>query len=454
MTETSSTPENGHGQDPNFEKELQDRLEQQRRKVEALSKSSAGLKGTSLERVPGPVHMPEDHSRSIWGLAAIAGLLVLAFIGFNVWSAYSQPKKPATAFQVTVYQTFTSSSLEEKALEQIIQNYEKENPDVTVNALEVPFAQGFIKWETEMSTGSGPDVIIYTNDRLSSEAQGGMLLPLDDAFQSTLKNISPAALQGMSVDGKLYGTPLFFQSEGLYYRTQAIDTPPKTTDELLAMVRSGKKLVLLEDSQSLYGFLSAFGAGVDASAACTGGEQAYAAAAQYLLDLKNAGALVDNDYAIATSQFTEGKADMIVDGPWMLTTYENALNGLVGVVPIPSGTSQSRALMNMWGAYINASTKNRQQAEKFVSYLAEEAAQKTFADIALEPPVNTTVQPVNQSVATFMQIGAAAEPPLPVNWFGGYQDLANSMFMNVLERGKSPAGEAKNMCETLTKVGK
>ena len=176
-------------------------------------------------------------------------------------AAPAQPTAaPAAAkAEVTLWHAYGTGSTEEKALTQILDAYKAANPDVTLNVLQIPFDQVFNKWETEVAAGGGPDMFTAPNDNLGKEVDAGLLLDITDKLKGKTDGVAQIALDGLTVGGKLYAVPGIIKAVALYYNKSTIPTPPATTADLLALVKSGKKLVLNQSGYHNFGFFQAMG---------------------------------------------------------------------------------------------------------------------------------------------------------------------------------------------------
>ena len=196
--------------------------------------------------------------------------------------------------EVTLWNAYQTGSAEETTLAELIKNAQAANPDAKINVLQIPFDEIFNKYQTEVAAGGGPDMFVAPNDDLGNWVRSDMVMALDDKLAGKLDAVSQTGVDGMKVDGKLYGVPESAKAVALYYNKSMVDNPPKTTDELLQMVKDGKKLQLFLGAYHMFGLTGAFGGKLmDENGKCIADQGGWAEAMQYVLDLKKAGAIVD-----------------------------------------------------------------------------------------------------------------------------------------------------------------
>src|SRR5437667_8704134 len=94
-------------------------------------------------------------------------------------------------------------------------------------------------------------------------------MSLDGKLAGKLSNVAQLGVDGLKVDGKLYGVPMLFKAVALYYNKDKVSTPPKTTDELMTMLKAAKTLVRNENAYHMFGWSTAFrGNLMDSSGNC------------------------------------------------------------------------------------------------------------------------------------------------------------------------------------------
>jgi multiple sugar transport system substrate-binding protein len=126
--------------------------------------------------------------------------------------------------------------------EELIDRFEKENPDIKVNYVGLPNSSYLQKVQNALATGEIPDVLLIGNDIASLIAQKA-LVPVDDAFKEsglteTIDKSMVETERGNAADRKLYKAPLTALSDVIWYRkdwlAEAGIAEPKTYDEFFA----------------------------------------------------------------------------------------------------------------------------------------------------------------------------------------------------------------------------
>jgi arabinogalactan oligomer/maltooligosaccharide transport system substrate-binding protein len=363
---------------------------------------------------------------------------------------------PEVTGEVTIWNAYGTGSAEEKALAQVLDMVKAKNPNATINVLQIPFDQVFNKFETEVAAGGGPDMFTVPNDNLGNEVRAGLLAPVDDLIANYKSQYTPLAIDGLTVDGKIYGTPVIVKAVALYYNKDTVPTPPKTTDDLLALVKSGKKLVLNQNAYHNFGFSGAFGGKLLADdGTCIADQGGWTEAMQYLADLKAAGAQFETDGGKADTLFRQGQVDMIVNGPWVLGDYKSDLGDKVGVVPMPAGAKgAANPLSGIDGWYINSNTTGDKLTAAFnlSLWLTGAEAQKIYADVAGAPTVRNDVTASDPLVAAFASAGSAGFPRPQSKEFGNFWAPFGDMVTKVLEGKSDAAAGVTEACAAMNQA--
>ena len=371
-------------------------------------------------------------------------------------AATQPPAAPAAATKITLWHSYHAGGSEETAINTLVANWNKAHTDIQVEALEIPFDQIEKKYTTEVAAGAGPDMFTMPNDNLGQWVRDGVVAPVDDLLKGKLDAYDKSGVSGLTVDGKLYGVPGIIKAVGLFYNKTNVQTPPATTADLLAAVKAGKKLTIMVGDGAPYfnyGWFPGFGTTIfDNTGKCVADTNGGADAMQFLLDLKSAGATFDTDGGKAATAFKQGETDMIVDGPWMLGDYEKALGDKLGVAAMPAGPKgPSQPFSGIDGWYLNPNSKNGAAAMTVALYLFGPDGLKTYADVAGDPPVMSSVTTKDPLVGDFFKIAAGGYPRPQAKWFGNYWGPFTDMYTAVLEGGTAPADAVKAACATMNK---
>ncbi|MFN8595687.1 MAG: extracellular solute-binding protein [Anaerolineae bacterium] len=361
---------------------------------------------------------------------------------------------PAITGEVTLWHAYGTGSAEEQALTELIDNAKKANPDATINVLQIPFDQIFNKYQTEVAAGGGPDMFVAPNDDLGNWVRGSFVSDLTDKLAGKLGAFQQVAIDGMTVDGKIWGVPESAKAVALYYNKSTVPEPPKTTDELLAMVKAGKKLVLNQNAYHNFGFFAAFGGKLmDDTNKCVADQGGFADALQYLLDLKAAGAEFQTDGGKADTLFRQAQADMIINGPWVLGDYKKDLGDKLGVVPMPDGPKGKSAPLNgIDGFHINPNSQNPDGALALALFLTSQASSTIYTEKAGHVPIRKDVNASDPLVAAFAQASAQGFPRPQSKEFGNYWGPFGDAITKVLEGKLKPADAVKEACAAMNKA--
>ena len=150
----------------------------------------------------------------------------------------------AQAVEIEYWQYFFDARVD--AMEQLIEGFEAENPDITVKMTHFPYADYRTKVSAAIPAGEGPDVVQLFYGWLNDYRAANLIQPLpekDFPAASVDKDFFPM-VQAMKVDGQYYALPTAVRSLALFYNKRlfeeaGIKSPPATLDEL---VEAAKKI--------------------------------------------------------------------------------------------------------------------------------------------------------------------------------------------------------------------
>lgn len=356
--------------------------------------------------------------------------------------------------EITLWYPYAPGAGEYRAITDLISRARFAYPNLSITPVQVNFLEIFSRFRQEAASGTGPDLFIAPNDQLGDLARDKLILQLDPYLRDRLDDLIPVGIQGMQVDGKLYGVPESSKAVALYYKTSMIDTPPTTTQELLNLVKAGKLLVIPTSSYYLFGWAGAFGGELfDDENRCIADRGGWVEALEYLLELKDAGAIFKNDFGAIESLFTRGGAAMYVSGPWVLTDYKQIFGSRLGVVPLPTGPKgPAEPLVGIDGFYVNRFSKNIEAAVSLALFLTSRESAQVFADKGGHVPVNSGVTINDPLLAVFYQAAETAFVRPQVPEFNDYWGTFDSLFIKVLEKGFYPEQSITAACAEMNRL--
>ncbi len=395
-------------------------------------------------------------SKKFWYLVSItliASMLLAACGGAATVAPTVAPTQAPTGptGSVTLWHAYQTGSAEESTLATLITNAKAQFPNLTINVLQIPFSDIFNKYQQEVAAGGGPDMYVAPNDDLGNWVRGNFVMDLTDKLAGKLDHVSATGVEGMKVDGKIYGVPESAKAVALYYNKSMVSTPPTTTDELLALVKGGTSMTNFIGAYHMFGWAAAFGGKLmDDTGKCVADQGGWADALQFLLDLKAAGATFDADYAKAETPFRQGQSAMMVNGPWTLGDYKKDLGDNLGVVVMPKGPKGAAAPLNgIDGFYINPNSKNVDGAIELALFLTGQASAQIYTDSAGHVPIRDDVKSSDPLIATFAQASAAGFPRPQSKEFANYWTPFGDLFTKVLEGVVTPDQGVKDACAAM-----
>ena len=325
--------------------------------------------------------------------------------------------------EVTFWHAYGTGSAEEIALTALLEQAKVDMPSYTINVLQVPFNDIFNKYRTDVASGGGPDMFIAPNDDLGNDARAGLIADITELAAGKLGDYSQLSIDGMSLDGTLYGIPESLKAVALWYNKDLVATPPATTDELKALMEGGTQVAFSFGCYHHYGFYNAFGGQIfDESWTVVAGDEV-AASMSYLNDLYQisvANGWPKND-GDGLAPFTEGQAAIITNGNWAMGDYRNALGDSLGVAALPSGPGGASApLLGVDGFYFNPNSSNQEAALEVALYLTGKNAQTVMMTEAGHVPANTTVEVSDPLIQGLLDAFSTAVPRPQVEQLGNY----------------------------------
>ncbi|HEL2195531.1 TPA: extracellular solute-binding protein [Streptococcus suis] len=408
--------------------------------------------------------MKHNLLKSVALLAASTAVLAACS---NSGSSTEASKSAEGSKELTVYvdQGYESYINDVKA------GFEKEN-GVSVTVKTGDALTGLDNLSLDNQSGSAPDVMMAPYDRVGSLGSEGQLSELTLADDSKADDTTTALVTN---GGKVYGSPAVIETLVLYYNKDLLTEAPKTFAELETLAKdskyafegeAGKTTAFLADWTNFYytyGLLAGYGGYVfgengtdpkDIGLANEGAIQAieyaktwYEKWPQGLQDGTAANNLIN-------TQFTDGKAAAIIEGPWKAASYKEAgVNYGVATIPTLVNGKNYSAFGGGKAWVVPAGAKNQEMAQKFVDFLTTTDQQKALYDATNEVPANTEAREYavskNDELTTAVINQFASAQPMPnISEMGSVWTPAG----NMLFEAASGAKDAKTAATDAVKA--
>ena len=349
-------------------------------------------------------------------LCAVAALALVA------GSAFAAKKVTLTVWE--------SDGVEKEYIQWAAKEFQKTHKNVKIKYEPVSSVDARAKIELDGPAGVGADVFVAPHDHIGALVNGGHVL---ENTNLDLSGFVDAAKTGASYKGTVYGYPLAIETYALFYNKDIISEPPKTWEDVAKFAatyndKSQNKYALVwpvSDGYYNYMFMSSFGAqlfgpkgddraqhNINSKEAVQGLEYFQKLRAR-ILDVPSAD--VTGDFC--NSSFTEGKAAMIITGPWKTADFTTAGVNF-GITTIPEFPGMGKPATSFSGvrlAFVSAYTEYPEEAAEFAAFIAsKENLEKRFAVTKQLPPRKdiTTNDPLSNGILAQTQY-AVPMPTIP-----------------------------------------
>jgi arabinogalactan oligomer/maltooligosaccharide transport system substrate-binding protein len=303
-------------------------------------------------------------------------------------------------------------------------------------------------------SGGGPDLYISTNDEIYNWSKDGFILEITQYIENEFEQIIPVGIEGMEVEGSVFGIPQSFHTVALYYKKSLVEQPPQSTDELLQLINEGKRVVLVSSSYHLFGWANAFGGKLmNEEGKCIADQNGWVDFLQYLQNLKEAGAEFVKDVNTAEYIFLEEDAAMIINGSWVLEEYDQILKGDLGVAPIPIGPLNKAApLVTVDGFYFNPNSDNVEESIKLAIFLTNKNSSQIYSKLAKRIPARKDVILDDPNLEVFRLAAEHGEAMPNIKEFINYWIPFDDMIHSVLEGSVNPRDGVAIACATMNSI--
>lgn len=284
-----------------------------------------------------------------------------------------------------------------EGVEAMISRFEEENPNITVELETVGWDDAYQKIVTDLSAGQSADVIYGGTRWMPAFAAMEGLLPLNDYASEHIKLFHEPLQENVTINDQIYGIPRGFSTRTLIYRSDLIEEPPTTWDELVETAQR-----VQEENEDMYGYAISGASHIstveqylnfvyqnegdvfDENGEVIINEPEAVEALEFYADLYREHELVPNPVEYNREElptlFSQGRIAMYVIGPWgrnMMGAepdneefpYDNAL--------LPAGEK----IANIFGSdslMISNDTEHPEAAWAFIEFITQPEEQKMY----------------------------------------------------------------------------
>ncbi|MFE9646706.1 extracellular solute-binding protein [Streptomyces sp. NPDC006365] len=374
--------------------------------------------------------------RGIAATALVASLALTATACGGSDSGSGESDGPLT---ITWWDTSNATN-EAPTYQALVKEFEKANPDIKVDYVNVPFDQAQNKFDTAAGAKGAPDILRSEVGWTPAFAKKGFFLPLDgtealadqDKFQSSL-------VEQAKYDGKTYGVPLVTDTLALVYnkdlfKQAGISKPPATWDDLKKAAATIKDKTGVDgywgSTQAYYAQSFLYGEGADTvdadakkvtvkSPAAVKGYKTW----KSLFDgkgLHKADTTADA-YAHIQEAFVSGKVASIIQGPWEITNFYKGSafkdKANLGIATVPAGSTGKAGAPtggHNLSVYAGSDQAHQEASLKFLKFMTSAKSQETIAlknsTLPTREDAYTAEVKADPGIAGYQAVLPAAQP--------------------------------------------
>lgn len=324
----------------------------------------------------------------------------------------------AQAVEIEYWQYFFDARVD--AMEQLIENFETANPDITVTMTHFPYADYRTKVAAAIPAGEGPDVVQLFYGWLNDYVEAELIQPLPAGTfpVSQIDDSFFPMVQAMKEGDNYWALPTAVRSLALFYNERlfeeaGIEAPPETLEELMEIAAKLTKRdgagnitqvgltagMTAQDHHWFREVLIRQNGGepyVDDYRTVNYNNEAGVAALKFYTDMFMADEPVTAIGFMDEPQaaFKAGRAGMHIDGSFRIGSLEGTRGLNWGVTELPANGEGMRS--NYSSYWVNAITTKAEgerydASVKFMEYLTSDEAMQIWLDVVGELPAKPSV---------------------------------------------------------------
>ena len=120
-------------------------------------------------------------------------------------------------------------------MNEVISNFEQENPQIKIKWVDVPFSEGEKRTLASVLSDNPPDLVNLNPDFSSTLANKGALWEIDEQH---VKQFNPEIINSTRTNGKIYSLPWYATSAITIYNKKLLSSVPKTYEQMADLAPS------------------------------------------------------------------------------------------------------------------------------------------------------------------------------------------------------------------------
>jgi maltose-binding protein MalE len=311
--------------------------------------------------------------------------------------------------EVTIWHT--KSNEERRLFETVLREYEAAHPGVRITALNRDPEELRNLFVIAAVAGQGPDLVYGAADNVGVFVTTRTIQPLDGTVpRAVLDRFTKHGVVGWNGTNWLLGDKVGDHLM-LVYNRALVPKPPETLSELVRIARETTRDLDGNGSIDQYGlvwnyvepffyipFLTGFGGWlIDTNGHPTLATDANLAATEFILGLRNREKVIpgETDYNVSDSLFKQGRAAMIINGPWAWPDYRIPEFAMIAPLPrndlVPGATNlflRPIVAANGYCLNVNLNGERRRVVTSLLEHLTSAAVQERMARALRTFPVD------------------------------------------------------------------
>ncbi|MBS1151213.1 MAG: putative sugar transporter permease/periplasmic sugar-binding protein [Myxococcaceae bacterium] len=283
---------------------------------------------------------------------------------------------------------------EEQALQQLAKEFTAQTGQ-EVELLAVPYDAFSSKITSAIPHNAGPDLFIFAHERLRQFVRLGVVSP-SELPKFSAGYLKPA-VDALEVDGVHYGWPLSLKCLALFHNRKLVEVPPQSTAQLLELLPTlsnaeQNRFGLAYEAGDFYfhapilfGFAGQL-FGPDGKSQFDTPEMA--ASLGFIRQMQDARWIPQEaSGALVKSLFNDGRAAMVISGPWFAGEIDAKVDYAITALPTVSQTGlPMRPFLGVEAAFVSSKSTQQAQAQALAKFLSDGPGAVTRAVLGRQIP--------------------------------------------------------------------